>query len=120
MQQDCDSAVTQVTIALKSGGFSVLKSFDLQSAVKPSGGCGCDQDSSTRQMVVLLVYAPEGPPATLVFDSYRFQTLVYLVSGTAQSVHPAWIGTLSQLLPDTFSAVNPILSFVEQNNDHTR
>ena len=119
MQQDCDSAVTQVTTALQSGGFSVLQSFDLQSAMKSSTACGGNQDSSARQMVVLLVYAPEGPPATLIFDSNRCQTHVHLGSGPAQPVHPAWIKRLSQLLPVTFSAMNPIESFVEQDRDIT-
>ena len=119
MQQDCDSAVAQVTTALQSSGFSVLQSFDLQSAVKSSTGYDCDQDSNIRQMVVLLVYAPEGPPTTLIFDSYRSQTFVHLGFGPAQSVHPAWLGRLSHLLPDTFSAVNPIESLVEQDRDTT-
>ena len=120
MQQDCDAAVTQVTNVLKSGGFSVLQSFDLQSAMKSSTGWGGNHDYSAHRMVVLLVYAPEGPPATLIFDSYQSQTLVHLGSGRAQPVHPSWIERLSQLLSVTFSMVNPIAPFVEQNNDRAR
>ncbi|MHB8136386.1 MAG: hypothetical protein ACYDH1_19425 [Anaerolineaceae bacterium] len=56
LQKDCDSAELEVTGVLKSEGYLVLKSFDLNSAVRDRKrinskpfGCNC-------QMVVLMIY----------------------------------------------------------------
>lgn len=106
LQEDCDSAVTQVTAALKSDGCSVFQSFDLLSAMK-------DADSCTCQMVVLLVYAQKGPPATLIFDSNQTQTIVYLICSPSQSAPPGLIEKLIQLNPNAQSYINPITPGVE-------
>jgi hypothetical protein len=71
LKQDFSCTVTQVTNQLIAAGFSVVRSFDLRLALENYSGCIC-------QMVILLVYAQEGPPATLILDSNNINTLVYL------------------------------------------
>lgn len=110
---DCNSAVLQMTAALRTAGYEVLQSFDLHSAMTAHAGCNCNSDSCTCQMVVLLVYAQEGPPATLVCDSDGFQTMLYLVNNAQQSTQPDWIGKLAQLLPASFSSTNQMTPQVE-------
>jgi hypothetical protein len=114
MQQDCDSAYRNVTTALKSGGYSILRSFDLHSAMKDAASSACSPDSCACQMVVVLVYAQEGPPATLIFDSNQSNTQVYLASDSSQSAHSGWVGSLIQLLLSIFSPVNSVPSCAEQ------
>ncbi len=98
-QQDCSSVVMQVSAALKSAGFDVVQSFDLHSAVLSSSDCICPPNACSCQMVVLLVYAQDGPPATLVFDGDEAQTTVSLVSDTFLA--EKWTGRLTQIIPGT-------------------
>ncbi len=100
-QQDCSSVVAQVTAALNSAGFYVLQSFDLHSAVKSGSDCMCAPDACTCQMVVLLVYAQDGPPATLVFDGDEVQTTVSLVSDISTTANVHWTDRLAQIIPGT-------------------
>ena len=113
IQQDCNSVVAQVTAALKSTGYFVTQSFDLHSAMTDNGGCNCDQDSCTCQMVVLLVYAQDESPVTLIFDSNQSQTIVYLVNSPSHFEHPSWIAKVTQLFPNSLSTVNPVTPCVE-------
>jgi hypothetical protein len=112
MQLDCNSAVKQMTAALRSAGYLVVQSFDLHSAMTAHSGCNCNPDSCACQMVVLLVYAQDGPPVTLICDSNEFQTGVYLVKSSQQSPPPGWIGKLAQLIPTIISS-NQMTSWVE-------
>jgi hypothetical protein len=115
---DCNCAVLQLTTALKSAGYQVVQSFDLHSAMNAHGGHhsgrdgngNCIPDSCACQMVVLLVYAQEGPPVTMICDSDELKTNVYLVNDAQQSAHPHRIGKLAQLLPDAFSSINQATS----------
>lgn len=102
MYQDCDTSVAQVTLALKSAGFYVQQSFNLRTVTESSGVCLSDQTSCLCQIVILLVYAQEGSPATLVFDGKPSQTVLSLVTGPAQPAATGLIGKLAQLLPGTF------------------
>jgi len=110
IQQDCDSVVAQVTTALKSAGYFVMQSFDLHSAMKPHSSCACAQDACSCQMVVLLVYAQDGPPATLIFDSDEIRTFVYLVNSPTHTAQPVWTGRLIHLLPDTLFPADSMIS----------
>lgn len=109
MQSNCNSAVQLVSATLKIAGYQVQQSFDLHSAMAAHDGCYCNPESCTCQMVVLLVYAQEGSPVTLIFDDDGFQTSIYLVN-SLQSSRPSWVGKLAQLLPDTFSTVTSMTS----------
>ena len=113
IQLDCNSAVLQLTTALRSAGYMVLQSFDLHSAMTAYAGCNCNPDPCACQTVVLLVYAQEGPPVTLICDSDGFQTIVYLVNNSQHSVQPGWIGKLAQLLPASLSSINRMTPWVE-------
>ncbi len=108
MYQDCESTVAQVTTALQSTGYFVQQSFNLRTALNGPSGCANDQDECICQMVILLVYAQEGPPATLVFDSNPSQTLLSLVTGSTQLAHPSLIGKLTQLLPNKLFPLDSI------------
>jgi hypothetical protein len=113
IQQGCDSVVAQVTAALKSAGYFVMQSFDLHSAIRPHSGCACAQAACACQMVILLVYAQDGPPATLIFDSDETRTSVYLVDSPTNTAQPVWTGRLTQLLPDTLFPADSMISGVE-------
>ncbi len=113
VQQDCDSVVAQVTTALESAGYFVMQSFDLHTAMQPLSGCACAQDACSCQMVVLLVYAQDGPPATLIFDSDETRTSVYLVDSPTHTAQPVWTGRLPQLLPEPLFPADSIISWVE-------
>jgi hypothetical protein len=112
LQMNCESAVFQVTTTLKSAGYLVLKSFDLNSAAPAPNTCNCSTDSCTCQMVILLVYAKEGPPATLVFDSNRDQTIVYLVKNLSAAL-PVWIESLIPLLQEIVNPAPAVIPSVE-------
>lgn len=113
MRMDCNSAVLQATTTLKSAGYLVQKSFDLHSAIPAQSSCNCKPDSCACQMVILLVYAQEGPPVTLIFDSDGFQTIVNLANNSQQSADPGWIGKLAQLFPATSSVDSQMTTLVE-------
>ena len=112
-QQDCDSVVAQVTAALKSEDFFVMQSFDLHTATQFHSGCACAQDACSCQMVVLLVYAQDGPPATLIFGNDETRTFVYLVEGPTHTAQPVWTGRLTHLLPEPLFPADSMISFVE-------
>ena len=105
MQSDCDAAVSQLKTALKSASYLVVQSFDLHSAMPTHFGCNCNPDSCKCQMVVLLVYALEGPPVTLICDGDGLQTVVYLVNNPQKSTHPGWIEKFAQLLPTSYPLI---------------
>lgn len=69
--QGCDCAVEDTKSSLEMAGYTVVRSFDLHSAVATHCPCTC-------QLVVLLVYGQNGPPATLIFDSQESGTSVFL------------------------------------------
>ena len=71
MNQDCNCTATQATDQLNAAGYTVVRSFDLISAQPIIANCDC-------QVIILLVYGQEGPPATLIFDGTQFSTSVFL------------------------------------------
>ena len=113
MHMDCNSAVLQATTTLRSAGYLVLKSFDLHSAIPTPNSCHCDPGFCTCQMVVLMIYAHEGPPVVLTFDSDGSQTLVNLVNNPQQSAHPGMAEKLACLLPATKCAEPDMASLDE-------
>jgi hypothetical protein len=95
---DCECAVAQAASALNQAGYSTLRSFDSHAAMtgQITGGC----------LVVLLVYAQEGSPATLIFDSQDSCTGIYLVSGSHPLNHDGLIQTLKSIFPASLSGLN--------------
>jgi hypothetical protein len=88
IEQECNCTAAQATDQLISAGFSVVKSFDLDSAISSRSNCGC-------QMVVLLVYSYSGPPATLILDGSVTHTSIYLENDPDRSSRHRLIEVLS-------------------------
>jgi hypothetical protein len=108
INQEFATTVAQVTAILKSDGYFVQQSFNLRTAMNSKSGCTCNREPCNCQMVVLLVYAQEGPPATLVFNGDQSQTQISLVTGASQLAHPELIEKLTYFLPNTIFSNNPI------------
>lgn len=103
IRQDCNSVIQRVTSGLKYAGYQVTQSFNLHSALDDHSPCVCAHDSCSCQMAILLVYAQEGPPATLIVDCIESRTNVYLVRNPTNIQQPLWTGNLTQLLPTTLN-----------------
>lgn len=71
VNQACDCTVAQVTEQFKSAGYAVVQSFDLLSAMDARTQCTC-------QMIILLVYGKDGPPATVILDGNDVSTSIFL------------------------------------------
>jgi hypothetical protein len=78
---NCDRAVAQAVRLLHENNLKVCGSFDLRSAANTPVECSCPHhgaDPCACNLVVLLVYEPEGRPATLIFHGYDGQTWIAL------------------------------------------
>ncbi|MCF6278306.1 MAG: hypothetical protein L3J16_06115 [Anaerolineales bacterium] len=66
---DCEIVSTYLTQSLKDAGYQVIRSFDLQRARSVHIGCACPHHGNAEcscQMIILLVYLPDGNPHTLI------------------------------------------------------
>lgn len=82
-----DKLVAKATDILQQAGYQVIRSFDLNAARTAHGECSCPHhgtDMCDCQMVVLLVYGQEGPPATLTAHCRDGRTQFALASDPAQ------------------------------------
>lgn len=73
----CEQAVTFVIQQMSRAGLSVLRTFDLQSARMPHPDCPCPVHGTTQcdcQLIILLVYAGDGNPVSLVAYGYEGKT----------------------------------------------
>ena len=103
LQTDSQSAIEQSMRQLELAGLQVLRSFDLKVARATHVGCTCPHhgtDQCDCQMVVLLVYGQDEPPATLVIHGHDGQTQIALVDTPYQ--HPT-----SHLVETILQAVVP-------------
>jgi hypothetical protein len=104
LQTDSQSAIEQLLRKLNLAGLQVVRSFDLKVARAAHVGCSCPHHGTEQcdcQMVVLLVYDQDGPPATLVIHGYDGQTQIALVDTSEQ--RPA-----SQLVEEIVQIILPI------------
>jgi hypothetical protein len=80
---DCEVAAAFVTDRLELLGLQVQRSFDLRTAAcvsHPEEACPHRGIAPcTCQLVVLLVYGPDGPPVSLVAHGYEQRTWFWLV-----------------------------------------
>ncbi|KAF0111998.1 MAG: hypothetical protein FD147_512 [Chloroflexi bacterium] len=91
IKQDCSRTVNQLTDQLTAVGYSVMRSFDLLSALTKYSNCFC-------RRVILLVYPQDDlPPATLVIDGDDNFTSVFLDYDLKRSHQSRFIVFLSQL-----------------------
>lgn len=107
LPEPLDSVEMQVSSVLRSAGYLLIKSFDLHTATRTCKDCECTTLCDC-QMIVLLVYPPQGPPITLILDGNEFETALYLVNDSCQPALYVSIDNLTQQLPDTLLASNPL------------
>lgn len=84
---DSDTVSQAVRIALARQGLSVLRSFDLRSALGAHGGCECPHHGTAQcncQFVVLLVYGEPAEPVVITTHARDNRT-------EARIVHDAMI-----------------------------
>lgn len=78
---NCDRAVALALRLLRENNLRASQSFDLRSAANAPVECSCPHhgsDPCACNLVILLVYEPEGRPATLIFHGYDGQTWIAL------------------------------------------
>jgi len=92
LDQDCRYSVIKVTDQLNAAGFTVVQSFDLQSALAKYHDCLC-------QMIVLLAYFQDGPPATLILNGNHLGTSIFLENDPEGSFQSLLVTELSKLAP---------------------
>lgn len=89
----CDEATAQALTLLSQAGLSVVRSFDLRSARSAHTVCTCPHHGTaecTCQYIVLLVYAREGAPITLVVHGQNGRTEFSFVDNPQQHADP-WL-----------------------------
>ena len=96
VNQACSCTVTQVTDQLSMAGYAVVQSFNLLSALAKHSKCLC-------QMVVLLVYGQDGPPATIILDGDDLSTSIFLENEPERSSR----ARLTTLLSPIAAIVDP-------------
>lgn len=85
------SAISWAIRRLKRAGLQAVRSFDLQVARSAHLDCSCPHHGTELcdcQMVVILVYDQQNPPATLVAHSHDRQTQFTLVDTPQQRLDP--------------------------------
>ncbi len=111
LPEPSDAVEILISSVLRSAGYLVVKSFDLHTAIQNHEGCECRSDSCDCQIIVLLIYAPQGAPITLMLDGNKNETSVYLVNDSNHPAHSILVQKFAQRLPDTLLAINPLDSF---------
>ena len=69
LRDDCESVSKHLTQGLIAAGYQVVRSFDLQRARGAHIECACPHHGEHQcncQMIVLLIYLPNGDPHTLL------------------------------------------------------
>jgi hypothetical protein len=97
LQADSQTAIEQSMQRLNLAGLQVMRSFDLRVARAAHVGCNCPHhgtDQCDCQMVVLLVYDQDSPPATLVVHGHDGETQFALVDTPEQHPAPELINTI--------------------------
>jgi hypothetical protein len=101
LQADSQTAIEQSMQRLNLAGLQVVRSFDLKVARAAHVGCNCPHhgtDQCDCQMVVLLVYDQNSPPATLVVHGHDGETQFTLVDTPEQRPAPELINTIVQAI----------------------
>ena len=104
-----DTAAERVTRILRSAGYQVVQSFDSNPVSGNIDSRSGEQRNCTQRMMIFLVYAPEGSPATLWIDSDPTpQSMISLSNEPAE-----WHETLHQMLTQRFP---PYTAKTSENN----
>ena len=86
---------------LELAGFQVMRSFDLKVARAAHLDCTCPHHGTDKcdcQLVVLLVYAKDGPPVTLVIHGHDGQVQVALAETPGQQPSAQVVNTIRAAL----------------------
>ena len=95
---DGDTVADQVTRVLRSVGYQVVQSFDSNPISGNITPRSAEQRNCTQRMMIFLVYAPEGSPATLWIESDPTpQSMISLSNEPSE-----WQEMLRQILTDCF------------------
>lgn len=101
LEMDCEAVILLIGRRLSRLGIRVVRSFDLQSACASFPDLTCPHHGNAPcdcQMVVLLVYAQTGAPASIVVHSHRSQTEVGLVDSPDQKPNPELVESIRMAL----------------------
>ena len=85
----CDMALQAAKKKLSQSGLRALQTFDLHTARLTQQDCPCPHHGTSQcncQMVVLLVYQGEHPPATLVIHGNDDTSWFYLINMPQQPI----------------------------------
>ena len=88
---DSEAVAQAATATFARHGLSVMRSFDLRSALSGQPGCECAQHGTAKchcQYTVLLVYGEAGTPATLTLHSHDRQTYARIIRDSATTPDP--------------------------------
>ena len=91
LEQPCDDAIDWVARQIGSVGLLVVRTFDLSVARHAHAGCPCPHHGTEQcdcQMVILLVYASECQPVSIVAHGYNGQTWFSVVDTPQQRANP--------------------------------
>ena len=100
--KNCDEAVPWAVHKLESAGFQAMRTFDLQAARHAHLDCACPHHGTAEcncQMVVLLVYQANNPPASLLIHGSDETSSFFLVNTPQQSISP----TMERNIQDALS-----------------
>jgi len=101
LEQPCDEAMAWVVRQVSGAGLQILRTFDLQVARIAHTECPCPHhgtDHCDCQMVVLLVYADNYQPISLVAHSHDDKTWLSLVDTPQQRADPRLETAIRQAL----------------------
>jgi hypothetical protein len=89
LRRPCDDAVAWAANRLEQSGLRPVRTFDLQAARLAHLDCPCPHHGTAQcncQMVVLLVYQGNNPPATMVVHGSDEISWCYLINTPQQPV----------------------------------
>jgi hypothetical protein len=92
VEQPSEEAVRHIIGQLERVGLQVMQTFDLQKARTAHADCPCPHHGAREcdcQIVVLLVYARDLPPASLIAHGHAGRTWFYLVNTPQQPADPS-------------------------------
>lgn len=110
VNQTCDDAIQWVWNQLTEAGLQVMRTFDLKDARAAHLECTCPHHGTELcdcQMVVLLVYAGNRQPLSLVAHGHDDHTWFYVVNTPQQRADPRLEIAVRQTLIPPASTLYP-------------
>jgi hypothetical protein len=109
VDKPCDQAVDLVVDRFNQVGLLVIRTFDLQVAREAQFTCPCPHHGTNLcdcQMVVLLVYAGNREPVTLIAHGYNNQTWFSVVDTPQQRADPRVTMRIRQVVSQSLPSFN--------------